>query len=214
MNPIELADKLSKAATPWPENKPEGNPSRLCWFGPEHRLIFQDILRRKRAGIYMELGSWTGAGSTEFVLKNFPFMHVICVDTFEGSVEHHKKPEYREIALTLWEHFCGNMWNHRHRVFPFRCNSRQGLRYVFNTGVKPDFIYVDAAHDEDSVFLDIQAAVQLFPDAIILGDDYVLPERGHPGVYNGVHRAIAHKLIKKENFRHIGRAWNVLPAKS
>jgi hypothetical protein len=211
VNPFELNNRLRKVSTPWPDAKPLENPSKISWFSRKHANIFHEIMRRKRLGVYVELGSWTGTGSTAFVLKNYPFLSVVCVDTFKGSEEHTRNDTYAAVAANLWDHFCSNVWESRDRVYPLRCGSREGLRYLFNAEVAPSYIYIDAAHDEDSVFLDIQAAVQLFPQAILLGDDYVSPEKGHPGVFNGVARAINAGIIAKDKFRNYDRIWYVLP---
>jgi hypothetical protein len=46
-----------------------------------------------------------------------------------------------------------------------------GMLHVYNTGVQPDLIYIDAAHDFNSVLLDISFATHLFPGATLCGDD-------------------------------------------
>jgi predicted O-methyltransferase YrrM len=204
----EQVTALKQIATAFPAQKPEGTASTLKWFHNQHAIIFDQLLKKKPNGLYMELGTWTGAGSAAFVAKHFPEMTIICVDTFVGSAEHLKDKVQKEIADNLWTHFCLNSWEAQNRIYPIKGKSVDGLKRVAEIGLNPDFIYIDAAHDVDSVFADVSTAIQLFPNAVIFGDDYTLPaQRGHIGVYNGINRAIENKLIDKAKLKTSGRVW-------
>lgn len=48
----------------------------------------------------------------------------------------------------------------------------QGMKLIFESGIQPDLIYVDASHDEVSVRNDVETALTLFPQAILVGDDW------------------------------------------
>jgi len=199
---------LKEAATPWPAEKPKIKASRSRWFHRVHQEVFQQLFKEFPNGTYLELGTWTGMGSTRYVLDHYPGMKVIAIDTFKGSPEHQRKEDWKKIADSLWQHFCVNIWQHHHRVFPFRMTTVNGMEAVAATGVQPDIVYIDAAHDEASVYNDIETALKCFPKAVIVGDDFVPANvAGHPGVRLGVERAIAAGLIEPDEFHHRQRVW-------
>lgn len=200
-------NKLKVIATPWPEVKPALKGSRSKWFNRHHATVFQQMIGRHHAGLYLELGTWTGMGSAKFVADTFPDVTMICVDTFEGSEEHQRIAEYKPIAAKLWDHFCVNHWHNRERLFPLRTDSVAGLQAVAAIGLKPDVIYIDAAHDQQSVYTDVKTALECFPGAIIMGDDYLAKGQGHPGVRLGIERAIKDGLIAQREFKHNHRVW-------
>jgi hypothetical protein len=203
-------DKLDEISTPWPDKKPDIKPSRSKWFNLNHMKIFRELIMPFRdGGMYMELGTWTGAGSTNFVANEFPSMTMLCVDTFEGSEEHQRIAEYKPIAAKLWDHFCDNHFHNRGRLYPFQTDTITGMRRIAAAGIEPDVLYIDAAHDAQAVYDDIRVALECFPNAVILGDDYVPPGFGHPGVREGVQRAQKEGLFKADEFKHHKRIWHL-----
>lgn len=207
MLPPRFEIVLRQAATPWLDTKPGISPSSSKWFSNSHMIVFNDLCRRKPDGVFLELGTWTGMGSTQFVLSKYPKMSMICVDTWEGSEEHHRKAEYKKIVVQLWDHFCANHWNNRNRIYPFKTTTVEGMQRVASLGIVPDFIYIDAAHDQESVYTDIRTAITLFPKSVILGDDYVPKGSGHLGVRLAVEQAVAEKLFSTSEFKRVQRVW-------
>ena len=61
-------------------------------------------------------------------------------------------------------------------LVPLRMDTRQGLQLLADNGIQPGVIYVDADHHYDGVFADVQLCVKLFPDAVIVGDDWDYPD--------------------------------------
>mgnify|MGYP003150942962 CR=1 FL=1 len=204
MNGFKLND-LRKDCRPFPSQSPD-KPSASKWFDPaEQGKVFAHLLYSDASGPFLELGSWTGAGSSRFVVQHFKSMDLICVDTWEGSPEHHRIKEYNKVRVNLWDHFCSNLWEYRDRVYPLQMKTVRGMNAVFKSGIKPEIIYIDAAHDEDSVYADISGALTLFPDSKICGDDYT-PNK-HPGVSNAINKCIKDGLFSKQEFKHHGRCW-------
>jgi len=206
LTPYQL-NKLQLIATPWPNEKPLLKPSTSKWFNQQHVAVFKQLLAPHRTGLYLELGTWTGMGSTKFVADNYPEVTMICIDTFEGSEEHHRIEAYKSIAANLWDHFCANRWHSRKRLFPIRTDTISGLRAVWNIGLKPDVIYIDAAHDAESVYQDLRMTLECFPEAVIMGDDFLLEGEGHPGVRLGIEKAIAEGLVAPHELKHNHRVW-------
>tara|TARA_R110002020_G_scaffold276042_2_gene491235 strand:- start:3304 stop:3939 length:636 start_codon:yes stop_codon:yes gene_type:complete len=193
---------------PWPDTVPSVPTDMHCWFSKHHLRVFGALLGGCPSDktTYLEIGTWTGGGSTAWVLAHTD-MHVICVDTWEGGKEHHKKEEYRRRLPSLYDTFCRNLWNERDRLTPVRENSRDGLVVVKEHGISPDFIYIDGSHEEDDVYLDISDCLRLFPEAIILGDDFVNGSGQLTSIATAIDRCHKDKLFPREELARIGRCW-------
>lgn len=203
----KLADNFALATynTPIP-NKNPGVPSQSKWFQPDVQgAVFSRLLQKNSKGPFLELGTWTGAGSTKFVAQNFKQMDIICVDTWEGSPEHHKIAAYNKVRVRLWDHFCSNLWDYRDRIYPLKMTTVAGMHAVSNSGIKPEVIYVDAAHDTDSVYEDVSTALSLFPEAKLCGDDYA--PKQNPGVSDAIERCIRERLFPRHMFKTHKRCW-------
>ena len=203
----ETKELLRALADPWPETKPDICPSTSAWFHAAHKRVFTRLLNKHPEGLYLEIGTWTGSGSTKFVADRFPAMSLICIDTFKGSVEHQRKDVWAKIAANLWEHFCGNHWENKERIYPMKSTSVLAMEKLALHGIAPDFVYIDGAHDADSVYADVATAVELFPKAIIIGDDYTLPGKGYQGIYTGLRRAIVNNVFPESEFKNDKRVW-------
>lgn len=157
-------------AEPWPAARP-AIPAVTTpqWFGEGHERCFRKLLP-KNLELYVELGSWLG-NSAGFVLKNWPQAEVIAIDHFKGSAEH-QGPDYPFLPH-LYEHFCQNLWAYKDRLTVLRMDSLAALLVLHEKQVRPDAIYIDAAHDTYSVFEDVFVAVLLFPDSFVFGDDWL-----------------------------------------
>jgi len=75
----------------------------------------------------------------------------------------------------LYETFLRNLWDLRDRVIPVRKDTCEAMALLWTLDIHPDILYVDASHDKASVCKDVTAAVNLFPEAKILGDDWKCP---------------------------------------
>ena len=144
--------------------------------------------------VILEFGSWLGKSAHTWCKNSSQDTIVVAVDTFLGSSEHWldlspvKEFSRQELNLSggrpqLYEHFLRNMTvcGIAERVFAFP-GTTQTFFEVFSK-LKIDFplIYVDAAHDYESVTRDLNFAYQLLPEenltskpkcGVIVGDDY------------------------------------------
>jgi hypothetical protein len=75
------------------------------------------------------------------------------------------------------------MWPLRHKVVPIHMDSVAGLEWLKSQRIQPDIIYIDGDHHYKAVVRDLEACSRLFPDAILVGDDY--------GNYNDVSQAVS-----------------------
>lgn len=157
---------------PWPysmpevprQYKPSGTPEG--WCAKPNVEMFKRLVNEDTK-VIIDAGSWLGLSAWHF-LNLAPNATVICLDTWQGSVEHKKNT----ILPVLYETFLVNMWEYKDRIIPVRLNSMAGFREIYQHLIKPDLIYIDMAHDKESVIQDVDIAYRTFPDAQICGDDY------------------------------------------
>lgn len=168
---------------PWPEARPEVeivSPEIEGWFAGANRTMLAALIEARRKPTpsvavpitVLELGSFRGLSSKFLAERLVPGDTLICVDHWLGSEEHHRREDWRKLLATLYEVFLMNLWNHRSYVVPMKTTTLGGMNELAQLHIVPDIIYVDAAHDAESVYRDITLAKTLFPDAEICGDDW------------------------------------------
>ena len=62
----------------------------------------------------------------------------------------------RHDAAVLHATFLANCWSERHRLYPLRMDTLDGLRAVSSLGAAVDLIYVDADHSEPAVAAELR----------------------------------------------------------
>jgi hypothetical protein len=155
---------------PWPVAKPAVEPNGgPVWFHDDHRKVFSRYIN-DQTKVVLELGSFLGR-STLGILSIAPNATVIAVDTWKGSQEHHA-PEFAGLLPTLYQTFLVNTWEHRDRLIAVRSDTTDGIAEIAALGIEPDMVYVDAGHGFDEVYLDASNAINCFPKAAIVGDDF------------------------------------------
>ena len=170
---------------PWPAACPDVSEEMHGWFAGENRRVLASLLN-EQTRVVLELGSWFGM-SAKFIAEHAPHAVLICIDHWKGSPEHHRRPEWRDKLPVLYDKFLRNLWPYRGRTVPMRTTTIQGMQELHALEIVPDVIYVDAAHDEESVFSDTTTALRLFPKAEILGDDWPW-DSVRKGVVRAAHR--------------------------
>ncbi|HUU46031.1 MAG TPA: class I SAM-dependent methyltransferase [Acidobacteriota bacterium] len=166
MNAIETL----KLRYPWPAEKPDVPAEMSGWFAGPNRQALAELLS-PATDVVLELGSWVGMSATH-ICQCAPNATVLCIDHWLGSAEHHRRPEWEARLPTLYETFLVNMWEFRDRLIPMKTTTLEGMREIHALGIVPRIVYIDAAHDEESVFQDVSMAQESFPTADILGDDW------------------------------------------
>lgn len=162
------------------------------WFhnAPHLQQIFQENSIR----VIIEVGSWFG-GSTRWLAKQVSKDgYVIAVDTWKGSEEHQPGASAHHSKLdVLYQQFLSNNIheNLQNKIIPVRMESLEATTAI---NVIPDLFYLDAAHDEESVYKDLQAWIPKFKSqTIVCGDDWS---------WDGV-RAAVNKFASENNFEVI-----------
>ena len=113
---------------------------------------------------YLEIGSFEGI-SAYFIYKFFKNKSIHCVDTWEGSDEHQKDTNFKDVEFK----FDNNLMNIE-SLTKYKSTSDN---FFENNQIFFDIIYVDGLHKYHQVKKDLNNALKfLKKDGIIICDDY------------------------------------------
>eukprot|EP01036_Dinobryon_divergens_P060952 gene60952-81270_t len=152
------------------------------WFLETHERVFKQLIKPSTK-VIIEIGSWYGS-SARWLAENSPDeAKVYAIDLWADDFifnDNHYSSETKgvnKIRKMLGEHplyptFLVNVWDLKDKIVPMRMDSVSGLEYLKNEGVEPDIIYIDGDHHYEAAKRDISNALRLFPQSIIVGDDY------------------------------------------
>lgn len=136
------------------------------WFPKWNSQLLLPLVKDKK--LVLELGSWLGKSTREWLTNSEA--NVICVDTWEGSIEHNQNDKR---VQALYNTFMSNQKQWQDRVFPMRMTSVKALLELQKyPDIQPDFIYIDASHQYEDVYLDLSLCYNAYPNAVIVGDDW------------------------------------------
>ncbi|WP_207485730.1 class I SAM-dependent methyltransferase [Arenibaculum pallidiluteum] len=139
--------------------------------------------------LIVEVGSWKGRSAVHMARRASAFrpLTMVCVDTWLGSVEHWLNPEWKASLLIrngrprIYDQFMVNVVDAgcADSVVPMSMPSAQAAEILRALGLSIPMVYLDGAHDFDSVRQDIAAWWPLVrPGGILIGDDYIEPWYG------------------------------------
>lgn len=173
---------------PWPDCQPDIKPTRHGWA--VHERTWFDLLSNLEQPIVAEVGAWCGKTSY-WLLERFFRLRLIAIDSWALDATNFSRTYRDRWAAqgrmrptdSLVDLYRANLWDFRDRVVMIQADSVDGMRHIIDEEVRPGVVYIDASHDHESVTSDVNAAIELFPRAIICGDDY---KRGGP-VATAVH---------------------------
>lgn len=182
---MNLADRLYGEGvydgfdpTPWPED--------MQGWGSDHP-VFRTVIEAVRPRLIVEVGSWKGASAIHMARLADELgldTQILCVDTWLGSPEHFlgKAPGWRESLQLrsgmphLYYTFLANVVRSglSHRIVPLAQTSDNAAVILRELGLRPDLVYIDAAHEEGPAYQDFSAYWPLLgDDGVLLGDDYI-----------------------------------------
>lgn len=171
---------------PWPITPIDLEPKYFSLDAGGRDLVKQEIWKRD-AKILVEVGTFMGGSAIQW-LQTKPDLTVIGVDRWDGNwgpyietmktnpgmVRHlaHLGDVNQYIAAII-EHgnfvvAMNNLLAYRNRFVPVRRASPEGLHYLKLRKIVPDIVFIDANKE----LADVEAACELFPDALICGDDW------------------------------------------
>jgi predicted O-methyltransferase YrrM len=138
----------------------------------------------------VEFGAWCGRSSIALASA----ITVLCVDTWQGSAEHASEIA---VGLSPWKEWRKNTAEYRN-VAPLRCDlsNEQDVSFLerlVSTSGGADMVFVDAAHDYDSVMRDIKTARRLLSaGGLLCGHDY---SASWPGVVAAVNDSLETRFV-------------------
>jgi predicted O-methyltransferase YrrM len=158
------------------------------WTSRNYRLWANLLATRQHEPLdLLEIGSWEGR-SALFFLNYLPRAHIVCIDTFEGSIEHRTWPFWRRWRQLnqIERRFDSNLAPFEARTKKIKGDSREALTMLGLAGRRFDFVYVDGSHVAADVYHDAVLSWPLLRDGgLLVFDDYQRkrgPERDRPAV--------------------------------
>jgi len=148
--------------------------------------FMRSILDIVKPRLIIEVGSWKGDSAVlmaSYLAEKQIDGALICVDTWLGGIEHisSDNPKWGLKQFSkhgypmLYFNFLANMVhkNVHNLVIPLPNTSVIAGRYLQNKKISADLVYLDASHDEDDVYADLQTYWPLLkPGGVMLGDDW------------------------------------------
>ncbi len=166
----------------WPQYN-QLKPYLHGWFRPGNLALLSRLLPTN-AQCVIELGAWLGR-STKYLCERCPDALIFSVDLWSNDYfetdSHYDKadPEFSKILHnhSIYDQFLSNLSSHGltddgKGLVPMKMDSTEALRIIHNLGANPDLIYIDASHHYDFVVKDIKMCLDLFPNAVLVGDDW------------------------------------------
>jgi hypothetical protein len=142
------------------------------------REDFAEFCNRRHLGVAVEVGVEQGVFASRFMSK-WEGELLALVDDWAAHMPDNPDDDRSADVVTT----CLAMMPYHGRVRFFRLPSRTAAEHM-PRWIKPQFVYIDASHDRESVQDDLQAWWErLTPDGVMAGHDY------HPD-HEGVIRAV------------------------
>jgi hypothetical protein len=175
-----MIDKIKNLFT-WPTDMPDASDDFHNWaFDWQHEGGFSYLIDKLKPKIVLEIGSWLGMGSTSYMLKYAPDIHLIALDHWSDDKQdfigtfypiEYVERDYSHIE-NIWNKFLKNTWEFRDRLTPLRRFSSDGLEILKDLNIDIDLIYLDADHGYDSMMYELEKCSEYWPNATLCGDDY------------------------------------------
>lgn len=166
---------------------------RHNWFGEAHKQKLSEFISQKNIKVILEVGSWMG-GSTRFLAQQLPEDgYIIAVDHWKGDESIRSVGGGNFQYEVLYQQFLSNTIHENlvNKIVPLRMDSGEAALAL---KIVPDLLYLDAAHDEESVYEDLRVWwPKMGNHTIICGDDY------NPSAWPGVVKAV-HRFANKHGF--------------
>ena len=200
----------------WPVEPHKIGQSLCHWFDKKSRAAFQAIIRSlPKNPIYVEFGTFLGAGSTMLALQAREDLKVICLDDWRITANmalpftptNSKNAKGQLCAFlrgegTALQHCQNNLWAYRDRVDLIQVKIHHTtIDLLASQGVQPDCVLLDDDHEKKPVLTRLFRCRYKWPEAWIVCDDYC---KEWPGVLKGVAGAIDRGFYSKDEMQMVG----------
>ncbi len=152
-----------------------------CWLPND--ASFAKLLKGCTCFNFLEIGSFTGSGSTRFlgsVAKNHQG-NLFCIDKFDIPDTEANRALYKKFGFTfsipdLYQHFLSNIFHYglEDTVKVFHGSSDDFFENkVYESIPTLGLCYIDGNHGYETAKRDILNCAKFFPEAILCGDDWM-----------------------------------------
>ncbi|KAL5572184.1 hypothetical protein UlMin_021781 [Ulmus minor] len=180
-----ILDRVFQSTSPY-ENFPSEyvgdllSPSRVKGWGSQ-AAVFEHLIKRVRPKTIIEIGTFLGASAIHMLNLTRQLgidSQIVCVDDFRGWPGFRDK--FKEIAMIngdvlLMQQFMQNVVSAggSDSIIPVPFSTGGALDKLCEWGVFGDLIEVDAGHDFNSAWLDINRAYRILRSGgVLFGHDY------------------------------------------
>jgi hypothetical protein len=194
-----------RARHPWPDiSELDGDPPHVWSLDGGGRELVTELIQNTRPRIILEVGTFLGGSALTWLETNRDST-VITLDPWTQAVASYvdiviASPPFwvrdteplKPISEAIHRHGIAkvalhNLRSFRERVIPIQMPAEAGYAYI-RSFVEPQIIYIDANKQPQDYML----AHQLFPNAILCGDDWTWQdESGDYPVRGYVHQVAA-----------------------
>ena len=170
------------------------------WF--KFRQAYAEaVAEAQDPSVFVEVGSWKGKSAAFMgveIANSGKEISLLCVDHWKGSDEDaHKADPDRKRLFSLFKENIAPLIKAHVQIKPIRSDSAQAAHLFEDESV--DFVWIDAAHDYDSVKADIQAWwPKVKQGGTIGGDDLPMV---------GVNQAVTELFPQAERVSESGWMW-------
>lgn len=151
---------------------------------------FSELITENRPKFIIEVGTWKGSSAitmANLLAKQGDDCIVLCIDTLLGAIEFwcnqadparwqalRCKHGYPQVYYDFLANVCHS--GHQNRIVPFPIHSASGAFWLLQYGLVADMIYIDASHEEEDVYQDMNDFYALLRSGgVIFGDDWHWP---------------------------------------
>jgi len=161
---------------------------------PKVRLLYEIASSLDGSGAIAEIGSWKGKSTVALALgvrragRGRP---IYAIDHHAGIAEDTGTNTWTPQGST-WPAFLSTIRDAGvdDLVQPLRMDSLAGARWLAERSIRLELLFVDGAHDEESVVRDLQAFFPLVVSGGLIALDDAKPGGFSPGVYRAYRRVI------------------------
>lgn len=175
------------------------------WYGNSKEI--EILFKKHKPKIIVELGSWLGQSTCHMAGLLEGKGKIYAIDHWLGSIVPNRpnQAEYESFLPTLYEQFLSNVIHQgmSHTIIPWKMTTAEAAHRMHSKGISIDLIYIDAAHDEKSVYEDLSNWYPLVKKGgVICGDDWSYNQQNGYSVRRAVYRFIRENHLKLEIARN------------
>ena len=148
---------------------------------------FAELIREIKPSLIIEVGTWKGASAIRMATLLRELGHpgkILCIDTWLGAIEFWEDQadaeRFQQLAChhgypQVYYHFLANVCyaGFQDTIVPFPFHSAGAAVWLLRRQIEADMIYIDASHDHDDVYQDLNDYFAIVRQGgVLFGDDW------------------------------------------